>query len=243
MFSPNSSFLYWITAVVITLIVGQSVFFLARAWRRAKVIGIPMATLKKTVISSAVYTLAPAVSILLGVIALSKSLGLPLPWLRLSVIGAITYETAAAASATSALGISLGSLIDDPAAFLTVVWVMTVGIMLSLVLVVVLTRRIETGMSKIRTKDETWGGILVSSLFLGMISAFLGLVFANVGKGLAGWIPVFVMLASMLVMGVCGALMKLLKWKWLSEYALPLSMLGGMALAVPITGLVRALAQ
>jgi hypothetical protein len=202
-----------------------------------------MATLKKTVISSAVYTLAPAVSILLGVIALSKSLGLPLPWLRLSVIGAITYETAAAASATNALGLSLGSLITDPTAFLTVVWVMTIGIMLSLVLVVFLTKRIETGMTKIRTRDEKWSGILISSLFLGMISAFLGLVFANIGEGLTGWIPVFVMLASMILMGVCGALMKLLKWKWLSDYALPLSMLGGMALAIPITNFVRAMAQ
>ncbi|MBN1777887.1 MAG: DUF5058 family protein [Clostridiales bacterium] len=243
MFSPNSSFLYLITAVVLVLIAGQSVFFLIRAWRRAKVIGIPMATLKKTVISSAVYTLAPAVSILLGVIALSKSLGLPLPWLRLSVIGAITYETAAAASATNALGLSLGTLIDDPAAFLTVVWVMTIGIMLSLILVVLLTKRIETGMTKIRTRDEKWGGILVSSLFLGMISAFLGLVFAKVGEGLTGWIPVFVMISSMLLMGVCGALMKLLKWKWLLDYALPISMLGGMALSIPITHLVRTLAQ
>ena len=243
MFSPNSSFLYLLTAVVIVLIAGQSVYFLVRAWRRAKVIGIAAATLRKTVVSSAIYTIAPAVSILLGVIALSKSLGLPLPWLRLSVIGAITYETAAAASATNALGLSLGALIDDPVAFLTVVWVMTIGIMMSLVLVVLLTKRIETGIIKIRTRDEKWSGILTTSLFLGMISAFLGLVFARVGEGLTGWIPVFVMLAAMIIMGVCGALMKLLRWKWISDYALPISMLGGMALSIPITNFVNALAR
>ena len=243
MFSPNSSFLYLLTAVVIVLIAGQSVYFLIRAWRRAKVIGIAAATLRKTVVSSAIYTIAPAVSILLGVIALSKSLGLPLPWLRLSVIGAITYETAAAASATNALGLSLGSLIDDPVAFLTVVWVMTIGIMMSLVLVVLLTKRIETGIIKIRTRDEKWSGILTTSLFLGMISAFLGLVFAGVGEGLTGWIPVFVMLAAMIIMGVCGVLMKLLQWKWISDYALPISMLGGMALSIPISNFVNALAR
>ena len=243
MFSPNSSFLYLLTAVVIVLIAGQSVYFLIRAWRRAKVICISAATLRKTVVSSAIYTIAPAVSILLGVIALSKSLGLPLPWLRLSVIGAITYETAAAASATNALGLSLGSLIDDPVAFLTVVWVMTIGIMMSLVLVVLLTKRIETGIIKIRTKDEKWSGFLTTSLFLGMISAFLGLVFAGVGEGLTGWIPVFVMLAAMIIMGVCGVLMKLLQWKWISDYALPISMLGGMALSIPITNFVNALAR
>ena len=242
MFNPNSSFLYAVTAVVVAFIAGQSVFFLARAWRRAKAIGISAAALRKTVISSAIYTIAPAVSILLGVIALSRSLGLPIPWLRLSVIGAITYETAAAASATNALGLSLGSLILDPSAFVTVVWVMTIGIMLSLVLVVLLTRRIETGIANIRSKDEKWSGILTNSLFLGMISAFLGLVFTKVGQGLTGWIPVFVMLAAMLLMVACGALMRLLHWKWLSDYALPVSMLGGMALSIPITNLVHALA-
>ena len=241
-FSPNDPILYVITAIIVLIIVGQAVFFLIRAWKRARVIGIPTATLRKTVISSAVYTLAPAVSILLGVIALSKSLGLPLPWLRLSVIGAITYETAAAASATNALGLSLGNLIVDPASFLTVVWVMTIGIMFSLILVVLLTKRIETGITKIRTKDEKWSGILTTSLFLGMISAFLGLVFAKAGDGLTGWIPVFVMLASMALMAVCGVLMKLMKWKWLSDYALPISMLGGMALAIPITNLIKSLA-
>ncbi len=241
MFNPNSSFLYAVTAFVILVIAGQAIFFLVRAWKRAKVIGIPAATLRKTVISSAIYTIAPAVSILLGVIALSKSLGLPLPWLRLSVIGAITYETAAAASATSALGLTLGSLVTDAGSFLTIVWVMTIGIMMSLILVVLLTRRIETGITKIRTKDEKWSNILTSSLFLGMISAFLGMIFAGVGQGLTGWIPVFVMLAAMILMGVCGALMKALKWKWLSDYALPISMLGGMALAIPITNLVNTL--
>ncbi|HPF88407.1 MAG TPA: DUF5058 family protein [Candidatus Limiplasma sp.] len=241
MFNPNSSFLYTITAIVILVIVGQSVFFLLRAWKRAKVIGISAATLRKTVISSAIYTVAPAVSILIGVIALSKSLGLPLPWLRLSVIGAITYETAAAASATSALGLSLGSLITDASAYLTVVWVMTIGIMMSLILVVLLTKRIERGITKIRTKDQKWSEILTTSLFLGMISAFLGMVFSGVSEGLSGWIPVFVMLAAMLIMALCGLLMKLLKWKWLSDYALPISMLGSMALSIPITNLVNTL--
>ena len=243
MFSPNDSFLYVITAIVLVIITGQSIFFLVRAWKRARTIGIPMATIKKTIISSAVYTIAPAVSILLGVITLSKSLGFPLPWLRLSVIGALTYETAAAGAATNALGLGLGTLIEDPAAFLTIVWVMTLGIMFSLILVVFLAKRIESGMTKIRTRDEKWSGILIASLFLGMISAFLGLVFARVGEGLTGWIPVFVMLAAMLLMGMLGALMKLLKWKWLSDYALPISMLGGMALAIPITNIVNTIVQ
>ena len=42
-------------------------------------------------------------------------------------------------------------------------------------------------------------------------------------------------------MGVCGILIRVLKWTWLEQYALPLSMLGGMFLAIPITNLVDTL--
>jgi hypothetical protein len=48
-------------------------------------------------------------------------------------------------------------------------------------------------------------------------------------------IPVCVMLASALVMVACGLLMKKPKLKWLSEYALPISLVLGMAAAIPIT--------
>jgi len=71
-----------------------------------------------------------------------------------------------------------------------------------------------------------------------MISAFLGMVFSDVRSGLVGWIPIFVLLFSALLMGVCGILVKVCKIKWLQNYALPISMLGAMAFAVVITPLI-----
>ena len=46
-----------------------------------------------------------------------------------------------------------------------------------------------------------------------------------------------VALVSALLMGVCGILIRVLKWTWLEQYALPLCMLGAMALSIPITAL------
>ncbi len=238
MFNPNSGFLYAIVAVVITFVIAESVFFLVKALKRAKAIGMDTSVLKKTIGSSAVFTIAPAFAILLGVIALSKSLGFPFPWLRLSIIGALTYETAAAASASSALGLGLGSLIADAKAFTAIAWVMTIGIIISPVLVPLIGKRIESGVMRIRTKDTRWGDIFMASLFLGMISAFLGMMFAKVNEGLTGWIPVFIMLVSAVLMGVCALFVKVLKWKWMEDYALPISMLGGMALSIPISNLI-----
>ena len=75
----------------------------------------------------------------------------------------------------------------------------------------------------------------MSSLFLGMISAFLGMVFSDIRIGITGWIPIFVLLMSAILMGVCGILIKKCGWKWLETYAMSVSMLGAMAFAVVIT--------
>lgn len=240
-FNPNNAFMYTIVAIVVCYVIAMSIRFIVLAWKRAREIGIDPAVLKRTAVSAAIFTIAPAVSILLGVITLSKALGFPLPWLRLSVVGALTYELPAAASATNAMGLDLSSLITDPKVFSTITWVMTLGIIPGMILVPAFGKKIENGVMKIRSRDEKWGRIFMSALFLGMISAFLGMVFADVSQGLTGWIPVFVMLSAALLMGVCAVFVKVLKWKWMEDYALPLSMLGGMALSIPITNLVSAL--
>ena len=51
----------------------------------------------------------------------------------------------------------------------------------------------------------------------------------------SGLVPVCVMVVSALVMVICGLLMRKPKLKWLSEYALPISLVVGMAAAIPIT--------
>jgi len=240
-FDVNDGFLYFIVAIVIVFVVIESAVFLVKAWKRGKELGLSAAIMKKTVISSAVFTIAPAVAILLGVIALSKALGLPLPWLRLSVIGSLTYETTAAATAASALGTTLSDKVTDPKIFAAICWVMTVGIVPGLILVPLFGQKIEGSLSKLKSKDEKWGDLFMTSLFLGMISAFLGVIFADISQGLVGWIPVFVMLAAAIVMAICGVIKIVFKAKWIEDYALPISMLSGMALSIPITQFVQSL--
>ena len=242
MFNPNSALMYCMTAIVIAFVIAMSIRFIVMAWKRAKKIGMDPKMLRRVAVSSAIFTIAPAVSILLGGIALSRALGFPLPWLRLSVIGALTYETPAAASAASAMGTDLSNLITDPVTFAAIAWVMTLGIIPGPVLVPTIGKKIENGVMRIRQKDEKWGSLFMTALFLGMISAFLGMIFATVSEGLRGWIPCFVMIASALIMCVCAVFVKLLHWKWMEDYALPISMLGGMALSIPITNLVNMIA-
>lgn len=240
-FNVNSPILFVIVALIIAGVLGQSVYFLIKAIKRAKELGIKKDTIKNTISSSAIFTIAPAIAVLVGVVALSKSLGLALPWLRLSVIGSITYETVAAGNALEAANMSAGTTVTDPSIFVTIIWVMTVGIAAGLVLVPFLTKKIQGGMNKIGMKDKKWSEIFNNAMFLGMISAFLGYVFCDVGnvvKGdLTGLIPVCVMATSAVIMAVCGLCATILKIRWMTDYALPISLLVGMASAILYTNL------
>ncbi len=238
-FSVNSPILYVMVGVLIAAVLAQSVYFLVRAWKRAVELGISKSILKKTVSSSAVFTIAPAVAILVGVVSLSQSLGVALPWLRLSIIGSLTYETVAAGTALEELGLGLETQLTNASDYVTVLWVMTLGILIGLIIVPLLTKKIQSGMVKLGNMDKKWSEILNNAMFLGMISAFLGYVFCDVSLAFrgdtSGVIPVCVMAVSAVVMALCGGLSIKLKVRWLTDYALPISLISGMAAAIPIT--------
>lgn len=240
-FNVNAPILFVLVGIIVAFVLAQSAFFLWRAVNRAREIGLPQETIRKTISAAAVFTVAPAVAILVGVISLSKSLGIALPWLRLSVVGSLTYETVAAGTSLTELGLDTNTPIPTASDYVTVAAVMTVGIMVGLVLVPLLTKRIQGGMMKLGAKDHRWADIFNNAMFLGMISAFLGYVFSdvmNVTHGdFSGLIPVLVMLTSAVVMVICGVAAMRTKKRWIQDYALPISMLCGMAVSIPLTPL------
>ncbi len=266
-FRVNHPILFLIVGVLVAVVLAQSVYFLVKALRRSKELGMDQKKIRKTIRSAAIFTIAPAVAIVVSVAILSKKLGLPLPWLRLSVVGSMSYETIAANNALSAMGQSLGSGSPLTAQqFVNVLLVMTVSIMVGIWLVPAIGKKLQNGMSNLANWDAKWADIFQNALFIGMISAFLGFVFCDVSRlwradangivveteqvfnevgqkvdqaveysSTSGLIPVCVMAVSALVMIVCGLLMRKPKLKWLSEYAMPISLVAGMAAAIPLT--------
>lgn len=239
-FSVNSPILFVLAGIIILAVLLQSVFFLVRAVRRSKEIGMDQQKLRKTMVTAGVFTIAPAVAIVISVITLAKDLGVPLPWLRLSVVGSLSYETIAASNAESAMGLVFGQVSALTAQqYVTIAWVMTISIMVGIWLVPLVGKKLQTGMINMENRDKKWGDIFSASMFIGMISAFLGYVFcdfATVFSGnLSGLIPPLVMLVSALVMCLAGLIVKKYKWRWVGDYALPISLIAGMASAIPIT--------
>ena len=266
-FNVNHPILFVIVGLLVAVVLAQSIFFLVKALRRSKELSMDQKKIKKTIRSAAIFTIAPAIAIVVSVAILSKKLGLPLPWLRLSVVGSMSYETIAANNALAAMGQSLGSGSPLTAQqFVNVLLVMTISIMVGIWLVPAIGKKLQNGMSKLANRDAKWADLFQNALFIGMISAFLGFVFCDVSRlwladengivvetekvfnevgekveqsveysATSGLIPVCVMIVSALIMVVCGLLMKKPKLKWLSEYALPISLILGMAAAIPLT--------
>ena len=244
-FHVNHPILFVLAGLLIAAVLGQSVYFLVKALRRSKQIGMDQKKIRKTIKTAAVFTVAPAVSIVISVITLSKSLGIPLPWLRLSVVGSLSYEAIAASNAVSAMGLELGKISALSAQqFVNITLVMTISIMMGIWLVPVIGKKLLGGMSSLENRDAKWADIFQNAMFIGMISAFVGFVFCDISRlwapvegysATSGLIPVCVMAVSALVMVVLGLLMRKPKLKWLGDYALPISLVLGMASAIPIT--------
>ena len=239
-FSVNHPVLYLLAGILIAVVLAQSVFFLIKALRRSKEIGMDQAKIKKTIKTAALFTIAPAVSIVISVITLSKSLGIPLPWLRLSVVGSLSYEAIAASNAVSAMGLELGKISALTAQqYVNIALVMTLSIMVGIWLVPVIGKKLLRGMTVLENRDAKWADIFQNAMFIGMISAFLGYVFCDFGTIFhgdpSGLIPVCVMIVSAVIMALCGLIMKKTGWHWVGDYALPMSLILGMASAIPLT--------
>ena len=239
-FHVNSPILFVIAGIAVAVVLAQSVYFLMKAWRRGLAIGISPEKLKRTARTAAVFTIAPAAAIVISVITLSKDLGVPLPWLRLSVVGNLSYESIAATNAESAMGLTFGQVSSLTAQqYVTIASVMTVSIMIGIWLVPLIGEKLQNGMINLENRDKKWGEIFTSSMFIGMISAFIGYVFSDFGLvfhgNTSGLIPVCVMAVSALIMTALGLASKKQGLRVLADYALPLSLVAGMAAAIPIT--------
>ena len=239
-FSINHPILFLLVGIIISIVLAQSIFFLVKALKRAKELNMDTKKIKRIIISASIFTIAPAVAIVVSVIALSKDLGIALPWLRLSVVGSMSYETIAASNALSGMGLEFGKVSNLTAEqFITIILVMTISIMVGIWLVPVLCKKMKSGLVNMKNKDAKWLDIFQSAMFIGMISAFVGFVFCDfsgIFKGeTQGLIPVLVMFVSAITMLICGALMKITKARWINDYALPISLIIGMVSAIPIT--------
>jgi len=260
----NSWWMYLLGVIVVLFVLAGSIFFILKSYQDAKKLNMDTKILKKTIINSAVFTILPSISILIGVVTLSGILGIPLPWIRLTVIGALHYEGVAANAAYEGIK-SLSELTDVQ--FVTIAFVMTLGILSGPLYclfgfkaydkkilskakgnsdgIIEATQEtaelVETPSTKVSAetpKKKSFGDVLFNAVFIAMICSFLAVDVAKIFDSTQGtiknYVPLVVIITTFLSMFILDVLQKKLKWKWLASFDLGLSMLIGMTIAVII---------
>lgn len=243
----NSSVMYALAALVVVFVVAQSLFFMRKAWKQGVRLQMDTAKMKQTAISAALFSIAPAISILATVLALASALGYVLPWIRLSVIGNLAYETVAAEAALEALGTSMADTALTETEFSTVAWAMTVGSCFPLVLLPFLCKRIHKAMHKVLGDAPADGAaagkpkisaktadLLSAAAFIGIMAAFIARSIMGVQKdgASAGFMTIAVLLSAMVFTVALDFLCKRQNWTRLEPFVLPIAMFGAMGVAV-----------
>ena len=235
----NAPVFYMIVAGVLIFITIMCVLFLIKSYKPGLQIGMDEKVLKKTIVSSAMFTLLPSISILLGVIALSGTLGVPFSWLRLSVIGSLQYElnvAEIAAQSTGLTGLSLNELTIE--AFVTIALVMTFGILGGIMCCIFFLKGYSKKLQA-KPKQENseskpgFGAHATTAMFVGLCAAFIG---SYIGKcfpqGGSDFMPLLVALAAAAVMGIFEYFINKKNMNSLENFSLAASMLAAMAFAV-----------
>ena len=62
----ESGFMYALGGFIVVFVLAQSLFFLIRAWKQGKKLGLSTATMRGTVTQSALFSLAPAFHLYCG---------------------------------------------------------------------------------------------------------------------------------------------------------------------------------
>lgn len=236
---PSTFSIIWIMGAVIVLaVLIMSIVFLIKSIKRAKAIGMEKSTIKKIITSSAVFSIVPSIPIVIGVGILMSLVGMGIAWVRLSVIGALQYEIFAQQLVfTQGAGIDLIQLVG------TSLLLMTFGIVSGPLFNAIAYKKYQGKLASIQEKNSKLmdgiSGALMGGMLSGMISAIIVTAAFNIGNPVTdkagittyGEVTLIALASSIVLMALCGVVLKVFKQKWIENYALPISMLGAMAIA------------
>ena len=256
----SSSVLYLIAGAVILFVLVQSVFFLVKAYKQGRALGLDKSKLRNAITSSALFTVPSALSVLATVIALAPALGLVIPWVRLSVIGNLMYETTAAEAAMEAMGHQGGMAVEvtDPTVYAGVAWVMTLGICFSLVILPFVAKPLHKKLLAAGKKEEvkveatedapadakkkrSLNGFInnfaTPAIFIGLIGAFIARAIIGSGKPEtfgdgAGVLSIITLVVAIVVSIALEILAKKCKLTWLEPFVMPIGMIIAMIAAI-----------
>lgn len=221
----NSSIMVVLAGLAIAFAMAQSVIFFRMAKKRAVELGFTGADIKKVVKASAIFSVIPSIPIIISYMVLLPILGKVFPWLRLSVMGSATYETMVANMAVTSYGFeSLGTANLTPDVYGAIMWVVTMGLLISS-LSVLLLKKYDGKMKVLKEDKNSFGAMVGPIMFLGMMATFAAPYLVNYSNPIS-MITIVVSAGTMIILDKTSR-----KYKWLREFTFSLSMVLGMVSA------------
>jgi hypothetical protein len=223
----NSGYLYLWGGIILLVILVQAVLFIRLAWKEGLRIGMSSQQMFKGLRAGMVSSIIPSLPIVISLIVMSTSLGVPFPWMRLSIIGSYPYEILAAGIGAEKMGVEkLGGAGYTGQVFANSVWVMTIGTIWAGLMVFFFLKTLKKRYQKVEKRDPQWMKIITNAAFFGVVCVFLAKELT------AGGVSLLTTVTGAVLMVICAILIKKAGLKWLTEFAVPISMIGALAGAV-----------
>ena len=222
----NSPLLYAMVGAAIVYILLFCVVTLRKSYCHALEIGITKEKIRTAIVSSAIYTIVPSISVVIGLFSLATVIGVPWSWFRLSVVGSVTYELVAADMAATGAGyesIAALNAAGDPTVVGTLMFVMSICILGGITGVPLFGKRIQENMVMARSKNGMLGALLTSVMSMAIIEAFLPI---QIIKG-----PVFaaVAITACVLTFIQTWIVNKLKINWYRSFIMAVTLILGMA--------------
>ena len=230
----SSPLLLILVVIGLLYIVGFSLAYLKKAYKRCLEMGITKEDLTKVIKSSLVFSIVPSLSIVVGLFALISILGTVWSWWRLSVIGSLSYETLIASSVSSAIGFSSSAEMLEGATgsqFGVVMILMSVGMLSGFFILLPFGKKLSMSVNKTEN-SSTWKHVLSGTFMLCLFAVYVPVLLFGDSVQAA------VMLTGLVIAILLGILAsKSPKLRWLSEFIMAFSMIGGMISSIFWSGL------
>lgn len=225
----NSPTMFLVCGIVILYVLCQSIFFMYRAYKRGKEIGMSAKVMKSTITGSALFSIVPSIPILIILVMLMSVLGNYFPWLRLSVIGSSSYENVAANIAARSFG--LLSYTDsgyNSSIFISTMWAMSICILYEPLLVIFGQKSLDKGMTKLRKNKPVIYNLLIDGVFIAMMGWFCA-------PYMTYWTEKpeqILSLAALITAGIAALLFNWLAKKTGKHFLMEMSFPGGMLIGM-----------
>lgn len=220
----TSPLLVIMVVIGLLYIVGFSLIYLKKAYKRCLELGISKEDVHKVIKSSLVFSIVPSLSIVVGLFAIIPVLGTVWSWWRLSVIGSLSYETLISSSVATTLGFSASAEMLENATghqFGIVMILMSVGMLSGFFILIPFGKKLSMSVTK-SDNTSSWKYVLSGTFMLCLFAVYIPVLLIGDTTQAA------VMLTGLIIAILLGILSKQPKLRWIGEFIMAFSMIGAM---------------